>query len=504
MSPPPKCLYETLQVSLTATDIEIKKAYRAAALQSHPDKNPDNPESEELFKEIQHAYTVLSDPHERAWYDSHRAEILRGRQPGESDASGVSDIDLFAYFSSSVYKGFDGPEGFYEVFGGLFDRLWREEPDRGASPSFGSAKAEWGTVRQFYQEWEAFSSVRSFGMADKWNLAEAPNRDVRRAMEKENKRERTRVKKEFNSTIRELVSFVKKRDPRVVKRRKEEEEQRSRQERMREQRQAERRLERAKENERLREQRDQVLEEDAEGLDEILAGIALDEKIERRRRKNGTREAGSDDNQEDDADDDSELDDEEDTDDLYCVACKKPFRSAAQKTDHERSKKHRTAVAKLRKQLLAEDKALGNDDIELQGAQSEEETPVRQSKSKKKRKKKGKQPLQPLYNRDDEDEDDGWDADQNENGGERKSCDGTADSMPEDVVQEDETEAQDGYAEGPKEAKLSKREKRKLREAKRKEVGNVISYRCNTCGNPFPTRNKLMRHVESSGHAWAR
>ena len=78
------------------------------------------------------------------------------------------------------------------------------------------------------------------------------------------------------------------------------------------------------------------------------------------------------------------------------------------------------------------------------------------------------------------------------------------DGHEEEVAQEDEGEAQGDDIGGETEVKLSKREKRKLREAKRKEMGNVISYRCNTCGNPFPTRNKLMRHVESSGHALAK
>mmetsp|Transcript_28108 Transcript_28108/g.110515 ORF Transcript_28108/g.110515 Transcript_28108/m.110515 type:complete len:279 (-) Transcript_28108:1543-2379(-) len=46
-----------------------------------------------------------------------------------------------------------------------------------------------------------FSSQRSFGFAEKWNLAEAPNREIRRAMERENKKERTRAKKEFNQMV---------------------------------------------------------------------------------------------------------------------------------------------------------------------------------------------------------------------------------------------------------------------------------------------------------------
>ncbi len=70
--------YEVLSIERTASDGEIKTAYRKLAMQFHPDRNPNNPQAEESFKECSEAYAVLSDPDKRAAYDRFGHQAVGG------------------------------------------------------------------------------------------------------------------------------------------------------------------------------------------------------------------------------------------------------------------------------------------------------------------------------------------------------------------------------------------------------------------------------------------
>jgi molecular chaperone DnaJ len=88
----PSSLYEALGVPKNVSADDLKKAYRKLVRQYHPDKNPGDAEAEKRFKEIQHAYDVLSDPEKRKQYDTFGSRNGRGG-PGPTTFD-FGDIDL--------------------------------------------------------------------------------------------------------------------------------------------------------------------------------------------------------------------------------------------------------------------------------------------------------------------------------------------------------------------------------------------------------------------------
>ncbi|MBM4194128.1 MAG: molecular chaperone DnaJ, partial [Gemmatimonadetes bacterium] len=82
--------YDTLGLPRTATDDDIKQAYRRLAMQYHPDKNGGAKDAEEKFKAVTEAYDTLRDPQKRAAYDRYGEAGLRGAGP----AGGFHHVDL--------------------------------------------------------------------------------------------------------------------------------------------------------------------------------------------------------------------------------------------------------------------------------------------------------------------------------------------------------------------------------------------------------------------------
>lgn len=101
--------YEVLKISKDADEKEIKRAYRRLAIEFHPDRNPDNPEAEEKFKEAAEAYEVLSNPDRKRLYDQYGHDGLKNN--GFSGFGGMEDI--FSHFGDifSDFFGFGGGMG---------------------------------------------------------------------------------------------------------------------------------------------------------------------------------------------------------------------------------------------------------------------------------------------------------------------------------------------------------------------------------------------------------
>jgi curved DNA-binding protein CbpA len=225
-----RCHYDVMEVDMTCTIDEIKKQYKKLALQWHPDRNHGQEElATKNFKDLSGAYAVLSDSQERKWYDDHREAILKGgdgTNNGDDDDDDSGDtINLWKYFNSTCYDGFgDDKDGFYEVYKGVFEDIERQElnhisnSNKGVSdthsPSFGSSFSPASEFLRFYAYWENFVSKMSFSWEDKYNVLDAANRQVRRAMEKENLKFREVAKKEFVLQVRSLTAHVKRRDTR--------------------------------------------------------------------------------------------------------------------------------------------------------------------------------------------------------------------------------------------------------------------------------------------------
>jgi len=90
-------LYDVLGVKPTATETEMKKAYRKLAMKWHPDKNQGNPEAEKTFKSISEAYGILSDEKKRTLYDQYGEKGLK-EGGGGGGFGGGDPFDIFNSF----------------------------------------------------------------------------------------------------------------------------------------------------------------------------------------------------------------------------------------------------------------------------------------------------------------------------------------------------------------------------------------------------------------------
>ncbi|RZB39587.1 DnaJ and/or zf-C2H2 jaz domain containing protein [Asbolus verrucosus] len=381
-----KCHYEILDIAREADLAEIKSAYRKCALKWHPDKNLTNTEfAKEQFQLVQQAYEVLSDPQERAWYDKHREQILRGASSEFQDNS----LDVFQYFTTTCFKGYgDDGKGFYTVYRNVFDQIIKEDmefmEDKNEFceiPRFGTSKSDYDeVVGLFYSYWSSYCTKKSYVWLDPYDIKETRDRRVLKLIEKENKKVRQKAKKERNEEIRNLVAFVRKRDKRV------QEHTKLINAKILENRQKQEEISKQKRLERKKQLNESGMQAEWAKFDNVKSEL---EEIE----KNLAEQFG------DDFSNSEEESEEIDTT-LYCIACNKIFKTSKALENHELSKKHKENVEKLKDLMLDEEEeeeieeVAATEDIlqdnNLSENDKESDSSIETTKKRKKKNKKAK------------------------------------------------------------------------------------------------------------------
>ena len=137
-----KDFYKVLGVSQTASQGEIKKAYRKLARANHPDSNPGDAKKHDTFKSVAEAYDVLGDPDKRANYDNYRMQMAAGPFRGgfgtPFGGSGPGTFDI-----EDLIRGHSG--GFGDVIGDIFT-TGRQRQARGARPVRGKDTETTATI----------------------------------------------------------------------------------------------------------------------------------------------------------------------------------------------------------------------------------------------------------------------------------------------------------------------------------------------------------------------
>lgn len=508
----------------TDTRSSIKKGYRKKALELHPDRNYGNVEATtKQFADVQSAYEVLSDPQERAWYDSHRDAILRD----EDDVSGqhyehnvrITTADdimrMFANFRGTL-DFTDSDTGFYTVLRRTFDALAREEElaceweglDPITYPSFGYAyNAYDDVVRPFYAAWSGFATRKTFSWEDVYRYSEAPDRRVRRMMEKENKRFREEGIRQFNDAVRSLVAFVKKRDPRF-------------------------KPNKQSEAERQKLLRETAIAQAARSRAANQAKQAQQESMPEWMRPSEAQEPEVSDESEEAAQEQFE-----------CVVCNKSFKSEKQYEAHEKSRKHVRTVQHLKRQMQQEDRDLhleeldgtsaqqpdaGNvveyeeadvvvpdveaaveqrDDNHLLNGKSDRQHGMEMLDGSKASPQKSLDDISGLIAADDSPESSSNDEYTRREILEERILGNSDEAVHEDVDQLSETLAskslnQDSDASAqPRMGKAKEKRAKKAAQKSTANAGSEADFRCAACQAGFPSKTRLFNHIKDLGHA---
>ncbi|XP_050419896.1 dnaJ homolog subfamily C member 2 [Adelges cooleyi] len=193
------------ELRFKATEAQIKTAYRRRVLNHHPDKRKKLGEKvqgdDDYFTCITRAWEILGNKLKRRAFDS-------------IDPKFDNDIP-----SKDTAK----KSNFFELFGPVFARnsIWSEQ---NSVPQLGDINSSRDHVDRFYNFWYSFNSWREFSYLDEEDREQATDREERRWIEKQNRANRAKLKKEESTRIRQLVDLAYANDPRLLKFKKEEQE----------------------------------------------------------------------------------------------------------------------------------------------------------------------------------------------------------------------------------------------------------------------------------------
>lgn len=188
--------YDLLGVEVDATDVQIKKGYRRAALKWHPDKNPGDEAAETKFKEVAQAYQILSDPQQRAFYDEVGVEgMLKHAENG-----GAQDVDPKEFFTSIF-----GGEGFKDYIGELgFLKMMFDNEDEEGEEGKDEKVDETGVAHYSEDAAKTFSQLQE----ENKQKAKEARKKIDAEMIKKQREEELKKVKELADKLKEKMSNV--------------------------------------------------------------------------------------------------------------------------------------------------------------------------------------------------------------------------------------------------------------------------------------------------------
>ncbi|SSD60755.1 related to J protein JJJ1 [Saccharomycodes ludwigii] len=554
----------TVVIEISATDTDLKKAYRKKALQYHPDKNPDNiEEATEIFSQIKTAYEVLSDPQERAWYDTHKNEILNDDyddqgytdnnvDPCDPRITGeITTEDLLKYFNNGLYN--NGTNNMYELVGSLFIKIANDEIYFGRkyglknydkyrddyvyeelknndysfisnkycqstyvkTPTnnlkyqiFGDQSTDYNFLKKyFYKNWSSFNTVKDFSWKDQYMYSRTYDRKTKREIKKRNDKLRLEAKSEYNKTVKNFVKYVKKMDIRLKIGAKKEEEIK--------------RLEKRKNFESLKQRAGQKKQTSTINYeDELQTWQKIDESKWDELEKNyfsetqdGKEEGIYNDKNKyteshDDKNVDADLSDYEEIILYECAVCGKYFKSENQLNNHNNTKQHKKLLKKIQWEMKKENISLGLDNIsDIDEFESADDGSIEDVTEGEKDVTEGEEEIDEELAKI-EKELEMLEMLEKED----KEINEATTQLDKDIDTKEKDDLLDQHGDAALENMLNNLNKNKdidqydkdVKKSKKKNkkisTAAINSHSCSICSETFTSRNKLFKHVNELGH----